>query len=531
MTEPKTLTITELGGPLTRKNTGDVNSGLAKFETSWGYDPYSKPGNLTWMEQPTSILTWTGSQGPMMAMKQRTESDVNLVYGFSANANLYRITVNSSTNPNVDSPSVIGAVTPGAIDRGADIIFYGSTEKIFISGDTSIEKVNFDGSSPSVIGTFASAAPRPMATFLGRVYFGNANNIGEIDSTEVITTVSKLSPALPSGLNVRDLDVTPDGNYLEIIASRTTAAYPAGSSNDRTSSGAADSLKFYWNGIDDSVSASENYPGLVLSSNVVHTGLDHTFGYDSSGSALFTGSQKLISLAGAVTPHPKSAFSIGNILTFATAEYEQSSQRFRAGIYQYGQYDEESPKGLFRLLRQNAPIRDDILTVSSAVNVSNTLYAPEFYDYTNEISGTGKMYYSTNEEVADGATAVVQKLYRFYTSPLGISSIVAGVYETQTQMFSKKSKISEVRIYTEPLIGGNDFIVDLIGSGGSVIAGGSQRFQVATGSVATGTDMVHFNPGMAPTYALGVRITNSSVTGVANWTANKIEVDYSEGGH
>ena len=79
-------------------------------------------------------------------------------------------------------------------------------------------------------------------------------------------------------------------------------------------------------------------------------------------------------------------------------------------------------------------------------------------------------------------------------------------------------------------MGGNDFIVDLIGSGGSIISGGSQRFQVATGSVATGTDMVQFNPVMAPTYAVGVRITNSSTTGVANWTARKLEIDYTDAG-
>ena len=44
-----TLEINNLGGPLTRRNNGDINSGEARFETSWGYDPYSKPGNLTWM--------------------------------------------------------------------------------------------------------------------------------------------------------------------------------------------------------------------------------------------------------------------------------------------------------------------------------------------------------------------------------------------------------------------------------------------------------------------------------------------------
>ena len=85
-------------------------------------------------------------------------------------------------------------------------------------------------------------------------------------------------------------------------------------------------------------------------------------------------------------------------------------------------------------------------------------------------------------------------------------------------------------MYTEPLIGGNDFIIDLIGSGGSVISGGSQRFVVGTGSVASGTDMVLFNPAIAPTYALGARITNSSTTGVVNWTATKLEIDYSPAG-
>ena len=74
------------------------------------------------------------------------------------------------------------------------------------------------------------------------------------------------------------------------------------------------------------------------------------------------------------------------------------------------------------------------------------------------------------------------------------------------------------------------FIIDLIGSGGSVIASGSQRFIVGASSVAVGTDMVHWNPGIAPTYALGARITNSSVTGVVHWTATKLEIDYLPGG-
>ena len=194
------------------------------------------------------------------------------------------------------------------------------------------------------------------------------------------------------------------------------------------------------------------------------------------------------------------------------------------------QFDSEVPAGLFRLLRHESTVKTDVKTVNAAINVSNLLYFPSYSSYTNEIAGTGKIYFTTHEASADANADSRSILWRFITVPTGVGSIVAGTYETQTQLFSKKVAIKEVRLYTEPLIGGNDFIVDLIGSGGSVIAGGSQRFGVGTSSMAVGTDMVQFNPVMAPTYAIGARITNSSVTGVANWTATKLEIDYAPSG-
>ncbi len=69
----------------------------------------------------------------------------------------------------------------------------------------------------------------------------------------------------------------------------------------------------------------------------------------------------------------------------------------------------------------------------------------------------------------------------------------------------------------------------MIGSGGSVLSGGSAKFAVGT-NVDAGTDMVQFNPQSAPTYAVGIRITNASVTGVRNWTASKVEVDWEDAG-
>src|SRR3990167_4984626 len=472
-----TITVDNLGGPLTRRNNGNINSGQARFETSWGYDPYSNPGNLSWMEQPTSILTWNDPQDPLHIMKQRTESNINYVYGVGGASDLYRVTVNSATNPNVDTASIIGDANYGSAVRGLGMNFYGATEKIFIAGDDRIQKVNFDGSSSSIIAGGLTSAPHPMVNFLGRIYFGNANNVGEIDSTEAVTTVSKLSPALPTGLFVRDLDVSPDGNYLQMTVSRTNAQRVTGDDEDISSASAADSFKFYWNGIDSSVSAFESYPGLVLSASEVQSDQNYTFGYDSNGAGIFLRSKKAVSLPGTTVPNTNATFSVGNVLGFAATEFENN--RCRTAIYHYGQFDREAQPGLYRLLRQPAQVRDDVTAVLSCINVSNRLYQPSIWGFANNLAGVGKLYYSTRELPLGGSTENnTQLLWRFNTVPTGTNSIVAGVYETQTQLFSKKTKISEIRVYTEPLVGGNDFVVDLIGSGGSVMAGGSQRFQV-----------------------------------------------------
>lgn len=531
----ETLTITNLGGPLTRKNNGDINSGLANFTNSWGYDPYSKPGNLTWLEQPTSILS--GDADPLvMSMKQRSEgTDANLVYAISNTGTIRRITVNQPTGgletADLDSPSVIG-VTPFAGGRlaGGAMAFYGSPEKLFISGDTTVVVSSFTGASTSVIGNFTDTFPRPFSNFAGKLYFGNGNNIAEIDSTDTIVNTARLSPALPVGQVIHDLDVSPDGNYLQMTTSKINPQAISGGNPDGLTSNASESFKFYWNGVDGAVSALDTYSGVVLSASMSQGDKNFSFATDLLGAAVFVGKEKILSLPNSFVPKPNAVFPNGTTIGFGTNEYETSSGRFRGTIYHYGEFDKEIQSGLFRLLRQNAQIGDDILSMPACINVSNRMYTPQRDAYPNNLVGTAKIYYSTLEAASVAGGAVTSKLWRFHTAPTGAASILAGTYETQTQLFSKKVKVGEVRVYTEPLVGGNDFVVDLIGSGGSVISGGSQRFQVATGSVATGTDMVQFNPVMAPTYAMGVRITNSSTTGVANWTARKLEIDFEPAG-
>ena len=531
MEDPKTITITNFGGPLTRRTDGNIESGLAKFETSWGYDPYSKPGNLTWMEQPTSILTLTGTDGPITTMRQRTEGPTNFVYAIAKNKTLYKIQVNDTgtVNPNFDTPSVVGTLERSTnVLRSAVMVFYGATEKIFYGDDSGIQRIQFDGvplSSVLTSSSIVTAVPRAMTTFLGKIYFTNGNNIGEIDSTEGVTTGSKLSPALPVGTVARDLEVTPDGNYLQITASKNN---PDGGFTllAPTPSASTDSFKFLWNGIDNGVTSFETYDGLGLTSSATFGDKNYSLGYDPMGAAIFLGSEKVTSLPKLTSPAPTATFSVGNQLCFMSPESDSGT--YKGAFYNYGQYDNDIPGGLFRILKHSPVSKTDVEFIPACINVSNLLYYPSFSAYTNEIAGSGKIYFSAMESSGSPASDVEQ-LWRFSTAPTGVGSIVAGVYETQTQLFSKKVSVKEVRLYTEPLVANNSFVIDLIGSGGSVMSSGSQIFTVGT-NVTAGQDMVQWNPAVSPSYAVGVRITNSSVLGTKNWTAMKLELDYIHAG-
>lgn len=529
--ESQTLTITNFGGPLTRRNDGPINSGFAKFNTSWGYDPYSKPGNLTWFEQPTSILSLGEDNGPIVAMKSRTETAENYVYAVArdvAGPRLYQIKVNdnSSKTPNYDTPSVIGAlVGPSDCVFEADMVFYGSTEKLFFKGDGRMGKINFDGSSPSSIAGVVSFSGNGGVTFLGTTYWGNGNNIASVDSTELLVNSSVLSPALPAGLTVRDLDITRDGNYMQITASRLSNQNQIHGANiDVSSSNAVDSYKFYWNGIDDGATGSEVFNGLALTASEVFQDKSFGFGYDQSGAGVYDGSKKKLTLSRSWSPHKNATFSVGNILGFAAPEYDSDNTRFSTSVFYYGQYDEDTPDGLYRILRQPAQVQDDVVSVPAAISTSNLLYTPRIYGYTNNVGGTAKIYYSTVEESDGAPSARVHRLWRFETVTRGVNSVVAGVYETQNQLFSKKVKVNEVRLYTEPLAANNSFTLGITNSASSVIA--SNTYTVGT-NVTAGEDLVRWSPSLSPTYALGFRITNA---GSANWTGLKLEADITAGG-
>jgi hypothetical protein len=167
----------------------------------------------------------------------------------------------------------------------------------------------------------------------------------------------------------------------------------------------------------------------------------------------------------------------------------------------------------------------DIVHIPCQILVSNFAQGSSSNGYASKIFGTPKIYYSTLE--TSSAPTTKYKFFKWSPITTGLGTPQAGaLYQTQTQIFSKKVKVGEVRIYAEPWIAGNDFTVDLIGSAGTPIPGGSKTF-TAGSNLTIGDDFAWYTPQMSPTYAVGLRITNNGTT---NHVINKVEIDYSLGG-
>ncbi|HEY6021885.1 MAG TPA: hypothetical protein VIY48_19075, partial [Candidatus Paceibacterota bacterium] len=363
-TQLKTLEITNFNGRLTRIINGDLNSGFAKFSSSWGYDPFTKPMNLTWLFQPVDIAGSVVTDAVLAGKIISPSTQEQQVYAIGSSSKVYKIdpTNSGSTNtPLFDTPSVIAAIgsVSGTFSYGSDLDYY--LNKLHITSDGAVTKLNLDGSAiASVTGSASlmSGIYHPTVQFQGSLYVGNGNNLAQIDSTGVILTTAKLSPGLPVGMYINDLDVTPDGTYMIITASYlfpNNISAPA--SGDRGFPYAVDSALFYWNGSDQAVTSYQSLPSFPATALNTFMDKRYFFNQDSTGMGLYEANMKLVSLPNTLAPMPNGATPNGTILTWISPEgtglvgNATSYPNTYASLYCYGQLDSENPKGLYRLLR------------------------------------------------------------------------------------------------------------------------------------------------------------------------------------
>lgn len=536
--KPTTITITNFAGRLTRYQTGQLDSGFAKFDTSWGYDPFSKPGDLTWLYKPSDIGGSVVADAVLSGKMATNDSTARFIYAIGNAGRLYEIDPTQSettTTPLNDTASVIAVISSvsGTFQYGGDIEYYNG--KLAISSDSNVVTVNLDGSAiASVTGSssITGALYHPQVQFLGNLYVGNGNNLVEI-SAGVVTNGAKLSPALPTGTYISDLDVTPDGTFMIITAS---ALYPVnisspGGSSDRGNPYAADSTIYYWNGIDDGITSYETLPSFPATA--LNTFLDKRFSFiqDAFGTSIYEGKQKMLTLPNNMVPMADGSAPNGTFLSWVAPEgtgtVSSSSTSYDntwASLYYYGSLDAENPTGLWRLLRQAPQASNHIWRTPMNLMVNNFSFSRQ------TVIGWGKHYFSTFE-YNSGAQTNTYKLYRFVLPPAANTNPVLGVFETQNQLFSKKIKISQIRVYTEPTAANNGFQLDIIGGDGAVVSNGTFTYTFVSGSdtekLQGSLERINFNPSIATLYSAGLRITN---TGTVNMTILKIEVDYTEEG-
>lgn len=539
-----TKIIDNFTGALSRHDTGELNSGLAKYETSFGYNPFISPTDLTWFEQSSIIGSPSIINGSsplnygLGAAKVRVEGSLIGVYGVGVDGLLtkYQVTDTASKNPNYDRGSILCGTGFTNTEYGGSMQFYGSTEKIFVGGQANIGKINFDGSglNPSVASASSVVAnvPRPSVQFLGKMYFGNGDNLIEVDSTETVSNYAKLNPGFPSGSYIRDLDLTPDGNYMIITVSFLNETNPLtsnGAIGIIGNSGSTDSYKFLWNGTDSTYTAYTAFSGYSLTSNETFGEFNYATGYDLNGTALYSDSKKIRTLPNFQSPEFGATFSVGNMFGFMAPEYVSSVMQLQSSFMMFGQFDDEVKPGLFRLLRQPSTVPSvssgiqQVYQVPLALPVTNLLYGDPVLGYTNNNIGASKIYFSTIERL--NSQTPIGFIYKFTMVPTGVASVLSGVWESQNELFSKKVKPTELRFYTEPLVAGNSFKIEFVDSTSSVLGG--QTFTAGTPPIAVGDDRVWWNPQLSPKYSWGVRVTN---LGSTNWVGVKMEIDFTEAG-
>ena len=517
---------------------GDINSGLTNGINTFGNDPFSKPGTLNWTENGVQIdEAGTVIQDLIMAGKSRVESGILYIYAIGHLGRLYKIQVNDPTtyNPDYDNPVLLTTLTLGTptFTRGGFMDFFGATEKIYIGHDKGVTSINFNGTGEAVVGLLASwtqSVPRPLQQFVGKLYVGNGTNLAEIDSTANVTTYAKLSPAFPIGTQVRDIDVSPDGNYLQAVVTRLALPDITSATQDTTSTASSESYIFKWNGIDVGYTSYDTFPSFSLTANIMFGPYQYTFGYDQLGMAVFNPTQKIITATGELSPLPNAVVATGNLVSWMAPLFFGDHLELTQGFW--GPQDHEVGTGYWAQFGQVATgAETDIIQVPCQILVSNFGQGASSNGYTDNIFSTAKVYFSTLETSPAPTTK-----YKFYKwSPIFSSggTAIEGFYQTQTQLFSEKIKVSEVRIYGEPWTANTSFKIDLMGSSGTPLSGGGSPIPGSTITFTAGTnltvgdDFAWYSPDMPPTYALGVFITN---LGGTNFVINKIEIDVSGGG-
>ncbi len=531
----ETLVVDKFNGRLTRYRDGDINSGLGNFYATWGCDTFQRSGTLTYLSGATDI-TKSVITDLVMAGRLRVENGITYMYAIGHTKRLYKIQINNlaTKNPDYDTPVLLATLANSqTFLYGASLDFYqGSSEKIWIGHDAGVTKINFDGSGETnFTAGWTVNVPRQQSQFVGALFFTDGSNLAKIDSSETVTTHTVLSPGFPANTQARDLDVTPDGRYLVTTVTRNLLGDMTSVQPDTNSIASMPSTIVYWNGTDLGASSFISYPSFSMTAYQTFSSYEYIFGYQTGGCMFGTKEKTLVVDEFTNPPLPNAIGSSGDFIGWGTTAFDYTTGHTNALLSLYGTIDAETPVGHYRQLIKTSTLSGgDVVRIPFYSTVSSFANAGSTSGYTTppfNLMGTGKTYFSTLEY--NGSTTSYG-FWSFKNVSDYLQSANTGVYETQHQIFSKKIKPIEVRVYYEPagstasLVA---FTVDLIGIDGATLTGGNKTFSGAGGDITATNNALSYNPTVGATPALGLRVTNA---GYVTPLIHRIEIDYTSYG-
>lgn len=557
----ETIVINNFGGRLTRILNGDLNSGFAKFESSFGYDPFTKPMNLTWLEQPQSIAgvttTIVAGINQMRPVNTLNPTSTTFVVGPYT---IWKLAVGDATTDSITGiQSALG--TGDAYDWGASMALFGQKGDLLIANEgviyragsvVGLNNINLTGANSILtVSDYMATEVHPMRNFAGKLIFGNGPSVGAIDATyTVLSSVftvnelftnggtpqySELNPPPPANQFIWDLDSSQDNNYLLMNASTVYPERILFFPVDRTYVAPGEGQIYGWNGVDETISTATTIPSGTTTSSETFLQQKVFFMNDEYGSAVSDGVTKLVSLPNNKSPLPNATAPNGGFVTWMCPEVVEDNTKRVASLYYYGSLDSENPIGLYRLTRFESPLDNGFVYQVPYHDVVANGYKTVNNSASSIVStSVGKHYFSlfsVSPDVKNASTLGAGGLFRFNVTSTSGQQIQEGVYETQTQMFPKRIHLEQIRVYTESTVAGNGFQLDIIGVDGDPIDNGTFTYSFAAGSDITrlqgSLQRINFNPNADAGYGFGIRITN---TGTTNMTIKKIECDWSPEG-
>ncbi len=522
--KPETIVIDNFTGSLTRIKVGTLNSGLAIFGQSYGFNPFIESDSLRWNPNFKDI---TGSlNGLVLAGKTRVESGNLFLYVITNTGHFVKI------NTFDDSQSDLHTLTTGnpTFNYGSSLDFFNN--KVWITNDKGVSRIDFDGSNETQVGTWDSShfiqnTFHPLVEFQGKLNIGNTTdgtvtNIGEIDTTNTITNYLKLSPALPTGTFIQDMDIETDFSYLVMSVSEVPPEnLTAGNGNINSFAGS--SYIFKWNGIDLGTTSGVTLPNFGIKALNFFGNGSYAFMYDFWGAAMYNGAEKIRSTLFLTAPLSNAVTAMGNFAVWGACDS-------MGNIFLYGKFDEETPTGLWQ-------IGKIVINEGGTANVIPFLSVIKNQILFNSADGgfqvvANKMYIS-QQNITAGPVAINHLFSLSIPFPelLGIVSDLQppqlGAYVSQRQIFENKISVKQVRVYCDPTLSGNSFEFDISGSDW----GEFFTYEYVPGDDLTKLEgsltRIDFNPSSNTTLDLSFGIFNS---GTSNMTIRKVEIDWTYAG-